>query len=135
MSSEDMSGLEPVVFLACVMLTMNWWSSIVLCTGATGTVVHLIFQNNHQPPDLPIAVVVRFENYTGPVFDENLPSCVPICSITVSSQTKAGFHERQQLPLRLAWALTIQKSQGMTLTKVWIDTGKTERTAGVSFVQ
>ena len=136
-SSEDMSGLEPVVFLAKgarVMLTMNLWSSVGLCNGATGTVVDLIFQNNHQPPDLPIAVVVRFENYTGPVFDENLPSCVPICPITVSSQTEAGFHERQQLPLRLAWALTIHKSQGMTLPKVWIDIGKTERTAGVSYV-
>jgi hypothetical protein len=67
----DMSGLEPVVFLAKgarVMLTMNLWSSIGLCNRATGTVVDIIFQNNHQPPDLPIAVMVEFENYRGPVF-------------------------------------------------------------------
>ena len=59
---------------------------------------------------------------------------VPICPITVTSQTEGSYHERQQLPLRLAWALTIHKSQGLTLPKAWIDIGKTERTPGVSYV-
>ncbi len=136
-SSDDMSGLEPVVFLAKgarVMLTMNLWASVGLCNGATGTVFDIIYQSNHQPPDLPIAVIVQFENYRGPVFNENQPLCIPICPITVASQTETGFHERQQLPLRLAWALTIHKSQGLTLPKAWIDIGKSERTAGVSYV-
>ena len=132
-----MSGLEPVVFLAKgarVMLTRNLWSSVGLCNGATGAVVDFIYQNNHQPPDLPIAVIVEFENYRGPVFNENAPLCIPICPITVSSQTEIGFHERQQLPFRLAWALTIHKSQGLTLPKAWIDIGKSEKTAGISYV-
>ena len=135
--SEDMSGLEPVVFLAKdarVMLTMNLWSSVGLCNGATGIVVGFIFENNHQPPDLPVAVIVKFDNYKGPSFNETQPSCLPICPITVLSQSENGFHERQQLPLRLAWALTIHKSQGLTLPKAWIDIGKSERTAGVSYV-
>ena len=58
--------------------------------------------------------------------------CIPIYPVT--SQTEIGFHEKQQLPLRLAWALTIHKSQGLTLPKAWIDIGKSERTAGVSYV-
>ena len=131
-SSDDTSGLEPVVFLAKgarVMLTMNLWSSVGLCNGAND----IIYQNNHQPPDLPITVIVEFENYRGPVFNENQPLCIPIYPITVTSQTGIGFHERQQLPLRLAWALTIHKSQGLTLPKAWIDIGKSERTAGVSY--
>ena len=48
-SSDDMSGLEPVVFLAKgarVMLTMNLWSSVGLCNGATGRIVDIIHQNN-----------------------------------------------------------------------------------------
>ena len=132
-----MSGLEPVVFLARgarVMLTMNLWASVGLCNGAAGTVVDIIYQNNHQPPDLPIAVIVEFDNYKGPVFNESQPLCVPICPITVTSQTETGFHERQQLPLRLAWALTIHKSQGLTLPKAWIDISKSEKTAGISYV-
>ena len=45
---------------------MNLWSSgsVGLCNGATGTVVHFIFQNDHRPPALPIAVnIVMFEDY------------------------------------------------------------------------
>ena len=132
-----MSGLEPVVLLTKddrVMLTMNLWSNVGLCNGATGTVVDIIYQINHQPPTLPIAVIVEFENYRGPVSNENHPFCIPICPITVTSQTEIGFHERQQLPLRLAWALTRHNSQGLTLSKVWIDIGKSERTARVSYV-
>ena len=77
---------------------------------------------------------MEFENYRGPVFNENQPLCIPICPITVTPQTEIGFLEKQQLPLRLAWALTIHKSQGLTLPKAWIDIGKSERTAGVSYV-
>jgi hypothetical protein len=98
-STDNMSVLEPVVFLAKgarVMLTMNLWSSIGLCNGATGTVVDFIFEHNHQPPDLPVAVIVQFENYRGPSFDDTRLSCVPICPITVASQGEKGFHERQQ---------------------------------------
>ena len=64
----------------------------------------------------------------------NLVKNKEICPITVTSQSENGFQERQQLPLRLAWALTIHKSQGFTLPKAWIDIGKSERTAGVSYV-
>ena len=137
MSSDDMSGLEPTIFLAKearVMLTMNLWASVGLCNGATGTVVDIIYKINHQPPDLPMAVIVKFDDYRGPSIDDTMPSCVPISPITVSAQSLEGVHERQQLPLRLAYALTIHKSQGLTLSKAWIDIGKSERTPGVSYV-
>jgi hypothetical protein len=63
--------------------------------------------------------------------------CIPIYPITVTSHTETGFHERQQLPLRLAWVLrakNLNKSQELKLPKAWIDIGKSERTAGVSYV-
>ena len=134
---DEMAGLEPCIFLAKgahVMLTMNLWTDVGLCNGATGIVIEFIYANKQQPPDLPQAVIVKFDNYTGPSISNSISSCVPICPITVNSQSIDGLHERQQLPLKLAWAITIHKSQGLTLQKAWIDIGQSERTAGISYV-
>ena len=135
-STNEMSGLEPVIYLAKearVMLTMNLWPSVGLCNGATGKVVDIIYQNGHQPPDLPVAVIVQFDDYKGPSISETIPSCVPICPITISSGTSTK-HERQKLPLRLAWALTTHKSQGLTLSNAWINIGKTESALGLAYI-
>ena len=133
LSAQDLFGLEPILFLAkgaTVMLTSNLWASVGLCNGAKGTVVDIVYHSEHQPPSLPVAVVVKFDSYSGPSL-ENFPSCVPISPITASVDS---IHERQQLPLRLAWALTIHKSQGLTLDKSWVDIGSKETTLGTSYV-
>ena len=85
-NAEEFSGLQPLLFLAKgakIMLTMNLWPDVGLCNGATGTILHVIYQNNHQPPDLPIAVIVNFDHYTGPSIISELPSCVPIYALSL----------------------------------------------------
>ena len=132
-----MCGLEPTLLIAkdaLVMLTVNLWASVGLCNGSVGTVVDIVYQTNHQPPDLPIAVIVKFDHYIGP-FLSNFPSSVPITPISITVHSGNTVHERQQVPLKLAWALTIHnKSQGLTLSKSWVDIGKREFTSGISYV-
>lgn len=62
-----MSGLQPRIFLvkgAHVMLTMNLWTEAGLCNDATGIVEDFIYANNQEPPDLPVAVIVKFDSFT-----------------------------------------------------------------------
>ena len=54
----------------------------------------------------------------GVPWDDSSPQTVPITPIERGS--------RKQIPLKLAWGLTIHKSQGLTLEKATINIGKKE---------
>ena len=138
LTADDMGGLEPTEYLAQkarVMLTRNLSTDAGLCNGTLGTVKHIIFPQNQRPPMLLIAVIVQFDkdNYIGPRFCENMPNCVPIFPVTSHTNDRNGVNlERQQLPLKLAWSITIHKSQGLTLEKkTWVDLGPSENVAGL----
>ncbi len=105
------------------MLSANLWVEVGLVNGALGTVVAICYDSDHSPPDLPIAVTVRFDSYSGPTLpDGTVPFC-PLCRTWFSTTKQCS---RLQLPLKLAWAVTIHKSQGLMLDKVVIDIGKKE---------
>ena len=84
---------------------------------------------------LPIAIIVQFDHdYIGPSFCKDIPNCVPIYPVTSSSNILGNKLERLQFPLKLAWSMTIHKSQGLTLKKCWIDLGPSEKVAGLTYV-
>jgi ATP-dependent DNA helicase PIF1 len=133
-SSEDAGGLESIICLACnarVMLTSNLWVDMGLVNGAMGTIVAICYRNGESPPNLPIAVTVRFDSYRGPTLSDGT---VPITPLRRTWSASGGSCSRLQLPLKLAWAVTIHKAQGLTLDKVVIDVGKKEFSAGLTFV-
>ena len=133
-SSEDAGGLESIICLACnarVMLTSNLWVDMGLINGAMGTVAAICYRNGESPPNLPIAVTVRFDSYRGPTLSDGTVPITPLCRTWSAS---GGSCSCLQLPLKLAWAVTIHKAQGLTLNKVVIDVGKKEFSAGLTFV-
>jgi len=92
-----------------------------------GAVVSILYETG-GPPDLPQAVMIKFDNYTGP--DRTVP-IVPVRRTWFSS---AGNCSWLQIPLKLAWAVTIHKAQGLTLNKVIIDIGNKKFSPGLTYV-
>ena len=134
--SDDMGGLLSRLYLcvgARIMLTRNLWTEVGLCNGALGTVYSIIFPDNTNT-SFPIAVIVKFDSYSGPSFLSDFDNCVPIPPSTSCSESFGSNFERTQFPLKLAWAITIHKSQGLTLPKAWVDLGDSERTPGLTYV-
>ena len=133
-SSEDAGGLQPIICLAHgarVMLTANLWVDKGLVNGSMGTVVAICYSNGGAPPHLPIAVMVQFDAYHGPKLPDRT---VPITPIRRTWSASGASCSRLQLPLKLAWAVTIHKAQGLTLDKVVIDVGRKEFSTGLTFV-
>lgn len=50
---------------ARVMLIANLWIEVGLVNGALGMVVSICYKEG-GPPALPLTVMVKFDNYTGP---------------------------------------------------------------------
>lgn len=104
-SSDDAIGLEPVIFMthgARVMLIANLWVDVGLVNGAMGTVVAICYRTDQAPPNLPIAVTVHFDSYTGPTLSDGkvpLPHaphlvCIrwPVLTPATPSQVGLGCH-------------------------------------------
>ena len=134
-TSEDACGLEAFVALcvgARVMLTRNLWIERGLVNGSIGTVHGFAFSEDWKAPQLPLAVLINFESCTGPTLQPK--NVVPIVPQTCSWTVGTTFCQRTQLPLRLCWATTIHKSQGLTLDKAVIHLGDRDFSSGLTYV-
>ncbi len=99
---------------AQVMLKANVNISLGLVNGSRGVVLELGLQH----------VIVRFVNGLK----------VPITPFEWSIEDKEGRASRLQMPFILAWALTVHKSQGVTLDYAICDIGVTVFSAGQAYV-
>ena len=93
------------------MLSANLWVEVGLVNGALRTVQADCYKSGQNPPALPLAVTVKFVSYGSLILPDGTVPITPLCRTWFSTF----------MPIELAWAVTIHKSQGHTLDKVLID--------------
>ena len=109
------------------MLTANLWIEVGLVNGAVGTAVAICYGDGQSPPELPIAVTVKFDSYMGPTLSDGTVPIIPPRHTWFAATHRCSH-------LKLAWAVTIHKAQGLTLNKVFVSLGTKEFSSGLTFV-
>ncbi len=119
------AGLESNLYVGIgsrVMLKKN--RSSVLVNGSLGTVRNIIYDKNRK--DYVDYLEVKFDH---------IDDLITIKRIVLDYEyQKKVYVSRAQFPLSLAWALTIHKTQGMSLDCAIIDVGTNIFEAGMSYV-
>ena len=136
--ADKFYGLKNLLFLAVgakVVLEYNLCPELGLSNGCTGIVKEIVYGETvaERPPALPKYCWVYIDEYVGDSFfppeNEERKKWVPIYPVTAEEYTSSDKTlSRTMLPLRLAWAWTIWKSQGQTIrTKIILNLGEKEK--------
>ncbi|GMF28892.1 unnamed protein product [Phytophthora fragariaefolia] len=101
---------------APVTLTYNVEQSAGLCNGTNGVVYDFMFASDSE---LPIVLVQITDTYLGPSFLDDVPNILPVPPKEISwGKRNSDFRViRRGIPLRLAYAMTVHKVQGLTCEK------------------
>ena len=131
---DEETGLQAELFIAIgcrVMLTNNTWVKGGLANGTLGTVQAVVYNEMKTTSEAPDFIMVQFDGYNGPCINANL---FPVAMIIRSCEKNGRYFTRKQFPLKVAYAITIHKSQGLTIEYVVIDLGDYEFAAELTYV-
>jgi ATP-dependent exoDNAse (exonuclease V) alpha subunit len=137
-SVEDTDNLLTellVCISAQVMLMTNTWTENRLVNRLIGTVEDILWDTGKDlSVDMPSVLLVHFSEYSGPDFPNYGPKIIPIFPVTCQFEYKSIPCSCTQFPLRLAYAITVHKSQGLTLSQVVLNLDQKEHCLGLSYV-
>ncbi|KAE8742250.1 hypothetical protein FOCC_FOCC012221 [Frankliniella occidentalis] len=131
-SSDKALGLPQILFLSIgcrVMLKKNLWVDGGLVNGSIGTLIDIVYKS--EDDESPFALIIKFDSYYGPVMDNG---GIPFIRYTNSWYAKNILCSRNMFPVILAYAVTIYKSEGLTLPKVVFHALAKEMAAGEFYV-
>jgi ATP-dependent DNA helicase PIF1 len=124
-----------VYIRAQIMLSSNLWTKIGLVNGSIGTVVDITWQQGQDPTtSLPFAVLIQFDGYSGLVFPGCDAGIVPVFAELHRFDYQGIACTWMQFPLHLAYAITVHKSQGLTLSKAVLNLATKEHALSLSYV-
>ena len=106
----------------------------VSTNGTTCQVQEIIYLPGRKPPSVPDAVLVHCPDYKGPSFSQLTEKIVPITPIARHWIQESKKCMRTMIPLDPAYALTIHKSQGMSIDRIMVNLSDREFSPGLSYV-